>query len=140
MRLFSFLAHGNMKAKHKRLLLIDGIVNIVLGLLLLLFPFGAADFLGAPKSSTNFYPTILGGVIFGVGIALLIERFGEKANMRGLGLEGAIAINFCGVGVLLIWLLSKPLNIPLKGYITLWTVAIVVLGCGLIETIKKIRR
>ena len=126
-----------MKEKHKILLLIDGLVNIVLGLLLLLFPFGIADFLGIPKPITNFYPTIFGGVIFGIGIALLIERFGEKQNIRGLGLGGAIAINFCGAGVLLIWLLSKSLNIPLKGYIILWAVAIVVLGCGLIEIIKK---
>ena len=32
-----------MKPKHKAFLLIDGIVNLILGLLLLLFPFGVAE-------------------------------------------------------------------------------------------------
>jgi uncharacterized membrane protein HdeD (DUF308 family) len=34
-----------MKPKHKTFLLIDGIVNLILGILLLLFPFGAAEIL-----------------------------------------------------------------------------------------------
>ena len=126
-----------MKNKHKVLLIVDGIINIILGLLLLSFPLGIADLLGVPKPTTNFYPTILGAVIFGIGIALLIERFGKKQNIHGLGLAGAIAINFCGASVLLVWLLSKSLNIPIKGQLTLWIVAILVLGCGLVEIIKK---
>ena len=60
-----------MSPKHKAFLLIDGIVNLVLGVLLLLFPFGIAEILGVPQPEINFYPTILGGVIFGIGIALL---------------------------------------------------------------------
>ena len=58
-----------MKPKHKAFLLIDGIVNLILGLLLLLFPFGVAEMLGVPQAGSNFYPTLLGGVIFGIGIA-----------------------------------------------------------------------
>ena len=126
-----------MKPKHKTFLLIDGIVNLILGILLLLFPFGVAEILGVPLPETNFYPTILGGVIFGIGIALLLEAYGERWGARGLGLGGAIAINFCGAGILVLWLIFEPLNLPLRGMITLWIVAIVVLGLGILETLTK---
>ena len=82
-----------MKKQHEILLTIDGIVNLGLGILLLLVPFGMAEILGVPRSNLDFYPTILGGVIFGIGIALLIERYGHSRNIRGLGLGGAIVIN-----------------------------------------------
>jgi hypothetical protein len=126
-----------MKAKNKTLLLIDGIVNLLLGILLLLFPLGMAQLLGVPLSNINFYPTILGAVIFGIGIALLLEAYGEPRGIRGLGLAGAIAINFCAAGVLTIWLISTPLNLPLRGYIILWTITIVVLTIGFSELISK---
>jgi len=126
-----------MKPKHKAFLLIDGIVNLILGILLLLFPFGVAKILGLPQPQSNFYPTILGGVIFGIGIALLLEAYGQKRRIRGLGIGGAIAINFCGGGILVLWLIFEQLNIPLRGMITLWIVAIVVLGLGILETLTK---
>jgi hypothetical protein len=126
-----------VRAKIKTLLLIDGIVNLVIGILLLAFPLGIAEYLGVPLPSSNFYPTILGAVIFGIGIALLIEIYGEPEGIRGLGLAGAIAINFCGAGVLALWLIFAPLDLPLRGYIILWSVAIIVLGIGFIELISK---
>ena len=126
-----------MKPKPKAFLLIDGIVNLILGLLLLLFPFGVAESLGIPQPQSNFYPMILGGVIFGIGIALLLEAYGEKRKIRGLGIGGAIVINFCGAGILVLWLIFEPLTLPLRGIITLWIVAVVVLGLGLLETLTK---
>jgi hypothetical protein len=42
-----------------------------------------------------FYPNALGGVLSGIGIALLIEAFREPNGLVGLGLGGAIAINLC---------------------------------------------
>ena len=126
-----------MEKKHEILLTIDGIINLALGILLLLFPFGLAEILGVPKSNMDFYPSILGGVIFGIGIALLVERYGFSHNIRGLGLGGAIAINFCGALVLLIWLLSTPLNISLRGYVILWSIAIIVFIVGFAEIFAK---
>ena len=126
-----------MRAKIKILLLIDSIVNLLLGILLLLFPFGMAQLLGVPQPNSNFYPTILGAVIFGIGIALLFEAYGKPFGIHGLGIAGAIAINFCGAGVLALWLISNPFNLPLRGYITLWTIAIVVLVLGFIELLGK---
>ena len=126
-----------MDNKHRILLMVDGVINIVLGILLLLFPFGIGEILGVPEANTNFYPTILGGVIFGIGVALLIERYGFTRNIRGLGLGGAIAINLCGAVVLIVWLLSTPLNIPLRGYIILWIIALSVLNIGFVEVFAK---
>ena len=96
-----------------------------------------AAVLGVPIPDTNFYPGILGAVLFGIGIALLLEAHGESGGVRGLGLAGAIAINFCGAGVLSIWLLYTPLDLPLRGHIILWTIAVIVLGIGLIELFSK---
>ena len=126
-----------MQPKHKPFLLIDGIVNLVLGILLLAFPLGVARLLGLPLSQSNFYATILGGVIFGIGIALMVEAYGQAGSVRGLGLGGAIAINLCGAGILAIWLVFEPPEIPLRGLIILWVVAIVVLGLGIAELVAK---
>ena len=126
-----------MERKHEILLTIDGIVNLTLGVLLLLFPIGIPEILGIPVSNIHFYPTILGGVIFGIGIALLIERYGSLRNIRGLGLGGAIAINICGALVLLIWLLIDPFDFPIRGYVILWFIAVIVLLIGIGEIVTK---
>ena len=44
-----------MKAKSKTLLLIDGYVNLLISILLILFPFGIAQLLGVPLPNINFY-------------------------------------------------------------------------------------
>jgi hypothetical protein len=126
-----------MKKKQKTLLIIDGIVNLLLGMLLLLFPFGIAELLGVPVSELNFYPTILGAVIVGIGVALLVEVYGAPRGMRGLGLGGAIAINMCGATALMVWLIVKPLDIPMRGYIILWGIGIIVLLIGFVELFTK---
>ena len=49
-----------MEKKHQVLLICDSIINLILGIILLLFPAGVIDFLGLPQTSTYFYPSILG--------------------------------------------------------------------------------
>ncbi|MBI9012940.1 MAG: hypothetical protein JEZ08_11965 [Clostridiales bacterium] len=129
-----------MKNNHHILLLIDGIVNVIIGILLLLFPFGIDKTLGLPSSNTYFYPTILGAVILGIGIALLIEAQGKSRNIRGLGLAGAIIINFCGATSLLIWLIIDPFDIPQRGYITLWLIIAIVYIIGFLEVNHNLRK
>ena len=121
----------------KKLLLIDALVNLALGILLLLFPSGIGHLLGAPPTNTNFYASILGAVLFGIGIALLLECCAASENKRGLGLYGAIAINFCGAGVLLLWLILVPFDIPVRGKIILWCIAIGVFAIGMVELLMK---
>ena len=119
------------------LLGVDAAVNLILGGLLLLFPAGVQEALGLPQVSHHFYTTILGAVIFGIGVALLIDLFGAARGIRGLGLGGAIAINLCGGGVLLMWLLFSPFDLPIRGHIVLWSVAVVVLGTAVVELITR---
>ena len=126
-----------MNKQQKILLTVDGIVNLIIGILLLLVPVGTAEILGVPRSNLDFYPTILGAVIFGIGIALLIERYGYGRNMRGLGLGGAIAINFCGATALLLWLVFGSLELPIRGTILLWAIVILVFGIGIAELLTK---
>ena len=74
-----------------RLLELDGIGNVLLGLPLLLFPEFVSRFLGLPTTEATFYPAILGAIFVGIGVALLLERV--KPSHGGLGLGGAMSIN-----------------------------------------------
>jgi hypothetical protein len=112
------------------LLLADAVINLLLGGLLLLYPRWLAEALGMPEVATNFFPNVLGGVLFGIGLALLIAY---RGGAQGLGLDGAVAINLCGAGVVVGWLVIAPEAIPPRGKITLWTIAVLVIGIGLVE-------
>ena len=121
------------------LLLVDAAINLVLGVLLIVFPSRLVALLGVPDASTRFYPSILGAVLFGIGIALLIERYKPGASAVGLGLSGAIAINLCGGLVLAGWLLSGALPIPARGYLFLGLLALVLVGISGIELRAMLR-
>jgi len=125
---------------NKVLLTIDGVVNLFLGALLLFYPAGLLNYLGLPETDTFFYTSILGAVLVGIGLALFVELFEGSAGIRGLGLGGAIAINFCGAGVLLFWLAALPLDIPLRGRLVLWAVALIVFVLAVIELLANLRR
>lgn len=125
-----------MSKKHL-LLVVDGIVNLALGILLMFFPAQIMVSLDLPKVETYLYVNILGAVLFGIGLALLLEYFTGKTGITGLGIGGAIAINFCGGGVLLYWLLFGCLDLSLGGMIFLWSIAIIVIGIALAELLTK---
>jgi len=82
--------------QRKTLLVIDGLINLVLGLLLLAFPIPLVEYFGVPIASDPFYPNILGGVLIGIAIALFVESRNSSHFGSGLGLVGAVAINLCG--------------------------------------------
>jgi len=117
------------------LLLVDALINLLLGVLLLIYPQWLAEALGMPVVSTTFFPNVLGGVLFGIGIALLIAY---RGGVQGLGLDGAIAINLCGAGVVVGWLVTAPHSIPPRGKTTLWIIALVVIGIAVIELWQRI--
>ena len=116
---------------HARLLELDGAGNVLLGLPLLLFSGLVSDFLGLPRSATTFYPAILGAVFVGIGVALLLERF--KPSLRGLGLAGAISINFIFGVVLAGWLLLSGVDLPTRGLLVLWILALILVGISVAE-------
>ena len=96
--------------KNQLLLVPDAIINLLLGALPMIFPSPLVHFLGIPGAINSFYPSLLGAVLFGIGIALLIHRYLPKIG--GLGLGGAVSINLCGGLVLAYWLLPGELDLP----------------------------
>jgi hypothetical protein len=101
------------------LLRVDGVINLVLGVLLMGFPVGVVEMLGAPPTEDRFYPTLLGAVLFGIGIALLLEANRLPGGIIGLGLGGAVAINLAAATVLIVWLVWGDLDIPTRGRVLL---------------------
>lgn len=111
---------------------IDGIINLGLGALLGLYPEGVIKLLGLPVSELPFYASILGAVLFGIGVALFVEVVSPG---MGLGLVGAISINICGGLCLVAWLFWGNLNVPLGGAIVMWLLVVVLVGISTIELI-----
>ncbi|MFC1620048.1 hypothetical protein ACFL45_08890 [Candidatus Neomarinimicrobiota bacterium] len=122
------------------LLTIDAVINLMLGLPLMVVPTQVAHFLGIPVPEPAFYASILGAVLTGIGVALLIERYRDRSHMAGLGIGGAVAINIIGAVALILWLLLGDLDMPVRGYIFLVAVAVVVLGISLVELQARYRR
>jgi len=101
------------------LLRVDGVINLVLGLLLMAFPSSLVETLGVPPTDDRFYPTVLGAVLFGIGIALLLEAGRLPGGIIGLGLGGAVAINLMTACVFIFWLGWGDLVIPTRGQVLL---------------------
>ena len=120
----------NIRMKSPPLLLVDASINLVLGVLLIIFPGWLVSFLGIPDAVPGFYAGILGGVLFGIGIALLIQFFQDAG---GLGLTGAVSINLCGGIVLAGWLIFGNLHLPLRGQVFLWALVILLVGLSSFE-------
>ncbi|MGD9181813.1 MAG: hypothetical protein PVG15_10085 [Desulfobacterales bacterium] len=125
--------------RHTTLLKADAAINFILGILLLVFPSKLVKALGVPMADSSFYPSILGGVLLGIGLALLIESYRQSNRLIGLGLGGAIAINLCGGFVLAIWLLYGSLNLPLRGQIFLWALVLLLVGLSSIEGFSHLK-
>jgi hypothetical protein len=122
-----------MAKTHRSLLVIDGFVNLLLGLVLVLGPTGLIGMLGLPGGGEFFYTTVLGAVLIGIGIALLLSL----KEYSGLGLLGAIAVNLCGSTAVALWLLVGPRSISPLGAALLWTVAIGVFVIAVAELATK---
>ena len=128
-----------MKEAHRlRLLETDSLINILLGIALLFFPSTTIAFFGLPTTDTVFYVTILGAVLLGIGIALWLERKNDD-RWRGLGLVGAVVINLLGGGTVFVWLVIDPFRMPIRGYVVLWVVSIVVVGTAVVEMLALAR-
>jgi hypothetical protein len=119
--------------RERELLVLDGLGNLALGLLLLLWPIRLANWLGIADTGSRFYPSLFGAVLFGIGVALLMESTRGSVKAKGLGLGGALAINTCFGLVLAAWLLFGGLTLPTHGSAILWGLVVVLLGLSGIE-------
>jgi hypothetical protein len=124
--------------KRDVLLTADGVINLVLGILLIVFPGWLVAFLGIPEGS-RFYANILGGVLLGIGIALFLERGARGWRGSGLGLDGAVVINLCGGLVLAGWLIFGDLALSLPGTLFLWFLVFLLVGLSSAEIAARIR-
>jgi hypothetical protein len=115
------------------LLIIDAVINIVLGTFLVASPLRLFQLLGLPLEVPSFYATILGGVLMGIGIALLMGLSPERAPGRWLGLGGAMVINLFGALTLSVLLVSGRIFTPLRGYLILWALVFLFVIIGLLE-------
>ncbi len=126
--------------KRKAVLLVDALINLLLGVLLLIYSPDLAIRMGVPVVESSFYPNILGAVFIGITIALLLEAFGRSGEGKGgLGLTGAVSINLCGGSVLLVWLIFGGLDLPARGAILLWTLGILLVVLSLTELVLHLK-
>jgi hypothetical protein len=130
--------------KRSSALIADAVINFVLGILLVLliaFPDRITGLLGVPEVKNAFYPSIFGGVLIGIGIALVLESLRkDPEQLVGLGLGGAIAINLSGGIILPGWLLFAKLDLPLRGSIFLWIVAVLLVAVSSLEMVLHLRK
>jgi riboflavin transporter FmnP len=126
--------------QHTKLIKADAAINLILGILLMAFPAKLIKVLGIPMADLSFYPAILGGVLFGIGLALLVECYRRTNRFIGLGLAGAVLINLCGGFVLAFWLLWGQLNLPVRGLIFLWTLVVLLIGLSLLEGLAHLKK
>ena len=125
--------------KRSKLLIVDSVINLVLGVLLIVFPAKVVELLGLPTVEHGFYRSVLGGVLVGIGVALLVE-YVRPGRLVGLGLGGAVCINLCGAVVLAGWLLFGGLSIPVRGQIVLWSLVAVLIGISTVELLTHKRK
>jgi hypothetical protein len=121
-------------------LTIDAAVNLGLGALLVVFPRPVVAFLGLPAPGIAFYPSILGAVLLGIGVALIVERNNRSSASTGLGLIGAVTINLCGGVALAGWLLFGKLDVPARGVVVLWVLVVLLVGLSGAELHAELRR
>ena len=117
----------------RSILLVDAVINFVLAFLLGIFPEDVISLLGLPVVSNPFYASILGGVFFGIGIALLLNRSAKYRSSDGLGLRGAIAINLSGGAVLALWLIFGSLDVPIHGKVIMWALVMILFVLSAVE-------
>jgi hypothetical protein len=118
--------------KESILLTIDGILDLLFGAVLLAYPKGLVSFLGLPQTGITLYPGVLGGILVGVGAGLVLQQLLDRP-IPSRGVEIPIITNLGGAGALIALLAIGGLQIPLKGHIVLWVVAIVVLATAVAE-------
>ena len=125
--------------RRSTLLELDGAGNLLLGVVFLAFPAWVSNLLGLPGGESRFYPTVLGAILFGIGVALLLERFRGSRNFTGLGLAGALTINLSFGLALAVWLLSTSVNLTAVGTILMWSLVVILAGISGIELLTEMK-
>ncbi len=117
------------------LLALDGVANLLFGIVLLAAPRPLFGALGLPWTGRGLYATILGGVLVGIGLALILESRGRVGRL-GLGLGGAVAINMIAGMAIAAWLLfSGAGEVSSAGRAVLWLLVLFLVGLSIAEIV-----
>ena len=110
-----------------QLLWLNALLLLPIGILFLVLPKLIINLLGLPKTQQLFYPRVIGGLSFGMGLASMIE--GGSPGSTGLGLGGAVTIGLSIAVVLLSSLLFGRTKLPRRGRLLLWLcIGVLVVG------------
>ncbi len=124
----------------QKVLLVDAIINYILGILLIIYPTKLIRFIGIPEATHPFYRSVLGAVLCGIALALIIEYQRASCGAVGLGLAGAVVINICGALILAVLLLRGSLLMPFQGHFFLWMLVVLLVGISLVELLLSAKQ
>lgn len=126
---------GDKTIFRKIVLLIDATIGVALGGFLIGYPTSLVAQWGLPKVNDAFFPSVLGAVLIGVAIALIYEAVRGECDEPGLGIIGAVFVNSCGAVILMCWLFSGRLTVPIHGYLLIWFLTLILVLITGIEAI-----
>lgn len=115
----------------EQLLWIEIVSKGAIGLVLLLFPKLSAKALGLPLVAQSFWPRMLAGALLGIAAAIVLGAWLGRPG--GLGLAGAVAVNFAAAVVLAIELTLGRDGMARRGRVLAWIAALALAGLGLVE-------
>ncbi len=119
-----------------QLLWIEALFKGSLGLIMLLTPLTAARVVGLPHGASPFWPRLFGAALLAITAAIAVEGYSEHIpntpDVRGLGLGGAIAINFVTLLALIGALVFR--GVPSRrGKLLLWVISLFIVFLMLLE-------
>lgn len=115
----------------QQLLWIETLVTLISGLALIAVPGVVARALGLPRDASGFWPRLVGATLVGLALAFALE--GWIGNVHGLGLAGAMAINFAVAIVIASLLILGKAAATRRGRIVLWMAASLLVLLALLE-------
>lgn len=101
------------------------------GLVLIVAPAATARLLGLPSAGSGFWPRLLGAALIGIAAAAAIE--GRFRGSVGLGLGGAMAINFIAAGTIASLLILGRVTELVRGRVVLWGVTVLLSLLGVVQ-------
>ena len=114
-----------------QLLWLETLLKGGIGLIMLLVPISAAKLAGLPHGNVGFWPRLFGAALLGLACAFAVEG-SAQITARGLGLGGAVVINFVAVLALFGLLIFKGAS-SMRGALLLWLLIAVLILLMLFE-------
>ena len=115
----------------QQLLWIETLLNFFGGLALIIAPLSTIRLLGLPSTPTGFWPRLLGTLLLGISLALFLE--GSVPGSRGLGLAGALIINFSVLSMMAAMLVWEAGPQSARGRALMWALIVLLLWLSALE-------